>query len=1132
MQLDRLVCSFDEHAHQQNTVDIIPNTTCFPFYQCFMNSCVQALLSTAPVRALLRRPNLEASFQQILPPISDDNDDGDDTETTSRHELVSAMRDILNASFCGRISSGRRRGGTCVTVRRDLLLRVKQYLDNWSQFRGWNQHDPQEALALLMEGMDKALSYHPINSSTASAMVSAMNVANENLDEYALRYDNESSRMEASPIRDLFEIKQVHKRTCSNCGRVTSTGETLLMLNLEIPSNATSVGECLSNAFKEELLEDYKCDGCGVQDRCSKTPLMCRSSPLLAIQLKRFAVVDESSSQKITRLIRFPLTGIDISQYVMSGGQDAVYDVYAVMNHTGNIGSGHCFTHAMGRDGRWFVYDDEKEVEQISTSKVVTNDAYVILARRRGVPSGIVVSPVEEKDGDEVEVMDESPEPEVSRRTDAEADDEDHPATEVDDGKRPADDSSHEKLKATLATKFPSNAGADRELRWLRREILSADEEVKAKYRPQLLALVEIIQDRSETEWAGGIDDEEKVSDDEYVEGSTGRGSKLGRASSKRSSGGRSKAGVSGKKIYRANRKLNSKGEPLKNDNANFCGGAHVYNVNDNDTVTAKAVPVITDVQDQRKAMSDNLAVCSGIEKRTAKLLDDATDNLRYKQAQKDVGQGQAQHRGSACLTHHGNDLGGTRSTDHSTKAKKSIDEFLNSMKQFLIKHGVDPGDEGLVEAHSILFQRGGGMGWHPDAAKNDCPHLHFVRFVFSRGGSGAIDFASHFFEAGDGRASKKDPNHPSSITVATTEGHHLYAMSPQMSGMSALCWTNDNKSRGIQQQHRVNTIPLDGNQRANIIITAPFRRWEDVEKVLATINGKLFSLFPASTQLEAADRAKRAAVDAVNRKDVVLCESDKVYDCEHCSNGQAVTALRPKSGGGERGSCPPTICGKCVTEQVESSESTYSDYIPTERYPMDCQCGRDSMGNSTCCRIHFGEEKKCHGCKQKGCYGSLHWCLDCVNKHIPGKGKRCRDCNEMGCYKMHSLCKGCLGIGICGKCGEDKEAGNFKYCNACEPLCKAQGCTNERRSHVKSRTNSQHCFEHRGKKGASRKPCAKCGGDKGKGNNGKWCPSCSNKCKICDAVLTAERKKLTGGHDDYCSNKHRVAAKKKRSKS
>lgn len=1089
-----------------------------------MNSCVQALLSTAPIRALLRRPNLEASFQQILPPISDDDDDGDDIETTSRHELVSAMRNILNASFCGRTSRGRRRGGESVTVRRDLLLRVKQYLDNWSQFRGWRQNDPQEALLLLIEGMDKALSYHPINSSTASAMVSAMNIANENLDEYALRYDNESSRMEASPIRDLFEIKQILKRSCSYCGRVSSTGETLLMLNLEIPSNATSVGECLSNAFKEELLEEYKCDGCGVQDRCSKTPLICRSSPILAIQLKRFAVVDESSPQKITRLIRFPLTGLDISQYVVSGGQDAVYDVFAVMNHMGTIGSGHCFTHAMGRDGQWYVHDDVRNIMPIPTSEVITNEAYVILARRRDVPSGNVVSHVDEEDGDEVVAMDESPEPEVTRQ-----------------------EKDEEELKATLATKFPSNAGADRELRRLRREILSADEEVKAKYRPQLLALVEVIGDRSET--AGGVDDKEEDSDDEHVEGSTGRGRKSGSASSKKTaraskaSGGGSKAssggssagdiGTSSKAIRRANRKVNSNGDPLRNDWGGSCCGDHVWNVNVNRSASARAVPVLTNVADQRSALRDNLAVCSGIDQRTAELIDNATDDVQYKQCPKDVGQGQAQFRGSASFTHHGDGLGGTRSTDHGAKAMKSIHEFLNSMKQFLIEHGMDPEDEGLVEAYSILFQRGGGMGWHSDAAKKDYPHLHFVRFVFSRGGSGAIDFVSKFFETGDDQATKRDPNHQSLITVATGEGYHLYGMSPRMSGMYALCWTNDERSRGIQQQHRVNTIPLDGNQRSNIVITAPFRRWEDVEKVLAAINGKLFSLFPTSTQLEATDRAKRAAVDAVNRKAVVLCESDEVYDCEFCRHGQAVTALRPESGGGERGSCPPTHCGRCIAQMVDSNEHAIGDFIPVERYPMDCQCGRDAAGNTRSCIVHLGEQSSCLGCKKKGCYRDRKWCFDCIRKGIPGKEKRCNECNEMGCHRLALKCRDCLGIGFCSKCGGDKEAGNLKYCNACEPLCKAQGCTNERRSHVNCKYDRQHCFEHRRKYGAGRKPCAKCGGDKGKGNSGKWCPSCSNKCKICDAVLTTERKKVTGGRQHYCSNEHFEAArKKKRSKS
>ena len=922
-------------------------------------------------------------------------------------------------------------------------------------------------------------------------------------------------------IENVMELQQRSLVTCETCSNPSSAPVFAPLTILNAPVAAHSLFGCIESYFRREDIDDYDCSICMSHQPASKIFTLTELPATLVVQLGRFSFNGNGSKNSARVGIS---TDIDLEPFVSENDGDTEtetrYNLRSVVVHLGDsLESGHYITVLFAPDGSLVVKNDTKTrtVRNPSEKKDLMNDiltgGFLFFYGRQNRA---------EKTGD--------------YNADV-AELETYNPIQLTSLIAKIDRLKHVNLKAALAAKFTSNADADRELRRLRREIRSADDEGKAKYRPHLLALVEIVRDRSETKSAGGIDDEDDDSDDEHVEVSTGRSSKSGsaraskttlRASKKTARASKAGGGGSEAKTNAANRKFNSKGNPLRNDNAGSCEGDHVYNVNDNDAAAANAVPVITGVKDQRKAMRDNLAVCSGIEQCTAKLIDDATDDLQYKQVQKDVGQGQAQFRGSASFTNHNDDRGGTRSTDHSTKAKKSIDKFVNSMKQFLIKHGMDPEDEGLVDAYSILFQRGGGMGLHPDAAKKDYPHLHFVRLVFSRGGSGTIDFVSHFFETGDGRATQRDPNHQSPITIATEEGYHVYGMSALMSGMYALCWTNEERTRGIQQKHRVNTIPLDGNQRANIVVTAPFRKWENVEKVLAAINGELFSLFPDGPQLEATDGAKQAAVDAVNRKDVVLCESDEVNACEFCSNGQAVTALRPTSGGGERGSCPPIYCGSCVAQKVENKEHVISDFIPPERYPMDCQCGRDKVGNCSSCHIHFGEEKKCLGCKKKGCYREWNWCYNCIANHVPRKETKCLGCKKKGCYRLRMKCRDCLGIGICAKCKGDKEAGNKKYCDACEPLCKVEGCTNERRSHLKGRAHNQRCSEHSLRRGQGTKHCAKCGGDKGKGNSSKWCPSCKNICKICDAVLTAERKKKKAGRGDYCSNEHWEASRKK----
>jgi hypothetical protein len=50
------------------------------------------------------------------------------------------------------------------------------------------------------------------------------------------------------------------------------------------------------------------------------------------------------------RLVDFPIEGLDITPFVAGhiDPHDAIYDLYAVSNHSGGLGGGHCTGEAVG----------------------------------------------------------------------------------------------------------------------------------------------------------------------------------------------------------------------------------------------------------------------------------------------------------------------------------------------------------------------------------------------------------------------------------------------------------------------------------------------------------------------------------------------------------------------------------------------------------------------------------------------------------------------------------------------------------------------------------------------------------------------------------------------------------------
>ncbi len=71
-----------------------------------------------------------------------------------------------------------------------------------------------------------------------------------------------------------------------------------------------------------------------------------------------------------------------------------VYDLYAVSNHMGAVGSGHYTSYCKMEDGAWQCCN-ESAVYSVEVSQVVSPDAYLLFYRRRherDADQGIVIA--------------------------------------------------------------------------------------------------------------------------------------------------------------------------------------------------------------------------------------------------------------------------------------------------------------------------------------------------------------------------------------------------------------------------------------------------------------------------------------------------------------------------------------------------------------------------------------------------------------------------------------------------------------------------------------------------------------------------------------------------------------------
>ncbi len=316
---------------------------------CYINSALQCLCHIRPFVEIILNLQVQQSCQ--LPPI-----------TSAYHRLLTDMQSIPNGST----------GAHEVKARIGELNR---------RFAGTDEQDSHEFLTTLLEALH---------------------------DELMDNYQNSS-------IGDLMQGALRSTVKCRLCEQETDTYDSFLSLSLPIPQSAAlgfrsniiqfmtektlallgfdgqndiTLYSCFENFLASEQLSangQWFCQKCQQLTDATKRLSLYQLPKVLILQLKRFTS-DLTNDMKITTEIHIQET-LDLEQLVekKETGQAAIYDLVAILEHTGTLASGHYTTFARHLSNRRWYHFNDAHVRQASLDEALKSDAYVLVYQHRSL---------------------------------------------------------------------------------------------------------------------------------------------------------------------------------------------------------------------------------------------------------------------------------------------------------------------------------------------------------------------------------------------------------------------------------------------------------------------------------------------------------------------------------------------------------------------------------------------------------------------------------------------------------------------------------------------------------------------------------------------------------------------------
>lgn len=308
---------------------------------CFFNAAIQCLIRVQPLTAYIMSPSFERQLNIINP-------------LGSNGKIAIAYRNFL-LDICNGKSQPRN----------------PRYLKNaiaskYSKFANYAQHDSQELLCSLLDGLHEDLN----QSSKANGNLPEMPLPDK--PDSWLRHLSRNS----SPIVDLFHGILYDNIKCNSCGFISTSHEPFLFLSLSISKSSDNIQlkDCINSFSKSEQLDDdnkWKCEKCKNYVRATKSMGIEKCPPVLIIHLKRF-----NRFSKIDTNIIYPDV-IDISKFTLSK-QKKKYQLIGVVFHIGGLNGGHYTSAAIDLPTNQWYYFNDSSVTKIDISQAHSCRAYIL----------------------------------------------------------------------------------------------------------------------------------------------------------------------------------------------------------------------------------------------------------------------------------------------------------------------------------------------------------------------------------------------------------------------------------------------------------------------------------------------------------------------------------------------------------------------------------------------------------------------------------------------------------------------------------------------------------------------------------------------------------------------------------
>ncbi|XP_029699850.1 ubiquitin carboxyl-terminal hydrolase 2-like isoform X2 [Takifugu rubripes] len=317
---------------------------------CFMNSILQCLSNTHSLRDYclhsLHRRDLSNNSR---------------TNTALMEEFAKLIQTMWAASSSEAVSPS------------EFKTQIQRYAP---RFVGYNQQDAQEFLRFLLDGL-----HNEVNRVTVRPRGSVEDLDHLPDEEKGKKMWSKYLEREDSKIVDLFVGQLKSSLTCSHCGFCSTVFDPFWDLSLPIAKGygEVSLMDCMRLFTKEDILDgDEKptCYRCKARRRCTKKFMIQKFPRILVLHLKRFSEARRTS--KLSTFVNFPMKDLDLREFSPENSTNAVYNLYAVSNHSGTTMGGHYTAYCRNpSSGEWYTFNDSR-VTPMSSSQVRSSDAYVL----------------------------------------------------------------------------------------------------------------------------------------------------------------------------------------------------------------------------------------------------------------------------------------------------------------------------------------------------------------------------------------------------------------------------------------------------------------------------------------------------------------------------------------------------------------------------------------------------------------------------------------------------------------------------------------------------------------------------------------------------------------------------------